>query len=228
MVYISRINNDAFVASKPNVTLRPTQPFNQVSQPPAAEPIDRVSLNELVEMAEEYLECHKKLKEAKSYQKTIWGQHTYFAKPLGNTILERERMHANAHRIIAALTKRIEDIEFYLHSNRDAVLNEVSPEILRKRLGDYNKTTSEPLPGFNTATLENLKVLREKILKTCEVVGRKVLSYVSNALAPDDSIRYEYKRRFLGEASPATSAHLANLVIENKRLQLHRAYSQAG
>ena len=189
--------------------------------------VDRLSLDELVELAEEYLEIDKEIKRAKEHKLRIWGQDKYLSKPLGNSILEREHLSTETLRSINTLQSRKEYIESVIYSNKDNILSNISPEVLKNKISNprfqayitaYNKSKPAILNQSNAdTTSDDLITFPEFVTMRFKAVYRSLESQVSNMLNSKEAIIDEFKKLFFTGNRPQESRLLIQILVEHKR-----------
>ena len=188
---------------------------------------DRLTFEELSELAEEYLEIDKEIKKTKEYRSKIWGQDKYLSKPLGNSIPERESLSTKALEKINALQSRKEYIEHVLYSNKDNILLSVSLEVLKNKIGKPQFQAHPPahtqfIPAAsnqnsNDTQTNDLLTFPEFVAIKLQAAYRSAVTHISNTLDSKEAIVNEFKKLFFKGNIPRESRLLVQLLIENKR-----------
>ena len=195
--------------------------------------IDRLSFDELCELAEECLGIDKEIRKKKEHKLKIWGEDRYLSKPLGSSTLEREKLSAETLKSIDTLQSRKEYIEFVIYSNRDTILSNVSSELLRKKIGkpdlslpfsghrQYKPLTSDQ---FNSHTQTgNSIAFPEFVTRKFQAAYRRI----SNILDSKEVLINEFKRLFLKGNTSTDSKVLIQILVEHKRNYLNITNSAA-
>ncbi|GEM_PF-5838371 len=211
----SAVNGKRLLAVESPENTNETDEINPIS--------DRLSFDELCELAEECLEIDKEIKRKKEHKLKIWGEDRYLSKPLGSSTLERERLSAETLKSIDTLQSRKEYIESIIYSNRDNILSNISSELLRKKIGkpdlslpfsghkQYKPLTSDQ---FNShAQTGDLTPLPEFVARKFQAAYRRI----SNILDSKEVLINEFKRLFLKGNTSTDSKVLVQILIEHKR-----------
>ncbi len=199
--------------------------------------IDRLTFEELSELAEEYLEIDKEIKRSKEHKLRIWGQDKYLSKPLGSSILEREELSAQTLEKINTLQSRKEYIERVLYSNKDNILLNVSLDVLKNKIEKPHFQTSstartEFIPAISNKTISDAPAndsitFPEFVTLKFQAAYRSVSTQLSNILDSKEAIIAEFKKLFFKGNIPKESRLLVQLLVENKRNYLNTARSAA-
>lgn len=225
MVNLQQIGTASAVNGKRLLAVESPENANEADE---INPIsDRLSFDELCELAEECLEIDKEIKKKKEHKLKIWGEDGYLSKPLGTSTLERERLSTETLKSIDTLQSRKEYIEFIIYSNRDTILSNISSELLRKKIGkpdlslpfsghrQYKPLTSDQ---FNSHTQTgDVTPFPEFVTRKFQAAYRRVAGQISSILDSKEVLINEFKRLFLKGNTSTDSKVLIQILIEHKR-----------
>lgn len=235
MVYLQQVSNASVNTNRPVVLEEAPEEVSDIGQ---FNPfVDKLSFDELVAMAEEYVEIDKQIKRAKEHKLRIWGQDKYFSKPLGINILERENLSSETTKLIDTLQDRKDHVERIIYLNRDNILSNISPELLRNKINKSNPhdrfvryTPYKPaLPNQNGVDVVygDSIALPEFVARKFQAVCRMASNQILNILASKEAIVDEFKRHFIKGNVSRESRLLVQIIIEHKKGYLNITNSAA-
>lgn len=224
MVYLQQVN--AATGSRNRIlatdNIDDVQVTSQVN--PAT---DDLSFGELVELAEELLEIDEELQRAKKHKLRIWGKDGYLSKPLGGSIVEREKMTSEAQGSIDTLQSRKEHIERILYLNKDKILASVNPEILRERIEQANlpyaplgDKPATPIKCNSSTPADDFIPFPVYMVSKFAALQRRITDHLSTILGSQADLISEFKSLFIRGNIASESKLLAQLLVEHKRNNL--------